>query len=58
MHTAIAITLLFAAATSGFGAERNLKGYFRTSQQRGGLAGAIVGYLFGGWFMFAAVWRV
>jgi hypothetical protein len=39
MHTIIAFTVLFAAATSGFGADRNLHIYFR-KRQRGGLAGA------------------
>ena len=57
MHTAISITLVFAAVTSAFGADRNLKIYFATGQ-RGGIAGAVIGYLFAAWFIFAALWLV
>ncbi len=54
MHAVIAITLLLAAATSGLGAERNLWMY-RATGQRGGIAGAVIGYLFAAWFVFAAL---
>jgi hypothetical protein len=39
------------------GAERNLRMY-RATGQRGGIAGAMVGYLLAAWFIFAAVWLV
>jgi len=47
----------FAAVTSAFGAERNLKIYLATGQ-RGGMVGGALGYLLAAWFVFAAIWLV
>jgi len=54
MHTAIAITLFLAAATSALGAFNNLR--FGARKRPREMFGVAVGAVLAAWFAFAGVW--